>query len=174
MVQYQRECEQRAKFEMEERFQRWKETELTRIRAEEHSTFQHEIEAMRESYDRELQLRRQQTVALEEELNSKLQRKLKDLENTTYQERQKLLQEYEAFRQKEENMKKEQQLHQKALQLEHERVQRKLDEAHRQVQEAERTKDQLAIQLRDQMARYQMGIPHASFLKSLALLAILF
>lgn len=158
MVQFERECEQRVKLDAEEQLAHWKETELARIRAEEQMHFHEELEKMRESYEREHKVRREQAVALEQKLKEKLQRKLSDIESGNYQERQKLLQEYEAFRHKEAHMKKEMELNERTMQLERERVQREIEAAHARVMDADRAKDQLAVKLREEMDRYQMGM----------------
>ena len=128
-----------------------------------------ELEKLKESYDREDQKRQDKLASREEEMQEQIRRKEKEFEAQTYQERQKLLQEYEVFRQREETAKKERELSERALQLEEERIRRKVEEAHEKIAEAERLKESFALKLKDEMTRYQLDFDrqHASTLASL-------
>ena len=140
--------------------------ELKRVESEAQQRYQMELNIMKEAFEKEEDMRRMKLKDMETGLEAEVDRKRRDCDAENYKERQRLLQEQEAFKLRQETLEKEMELARKTLALDEERLHRAVAQANDRLKEAEQQKDQFNGRLKAEMQKYQMDFDreHAQLL----------
>ncbi|XP_032237801.2 oral-facial-digital syndrome 1 protein homolog isoform X2 [Nematostella vectensis] len=147
IIAFQQQCEERKKAELTEEIQRFKSTELARMRVEEKERYHKEITATKDMLEKDYALKAEVLRVKEKETVERLHRQEQLQEEEAYAQRQKMLEEMQAVRDRENEFKRRQELDLKSVRLEEERVKTEADKVRH-----------LQATLKDQEARLQQRI----------------
>ena len=125
MAQYQRECDERARKEIETEIERLRETEISSARSEERAHFAAELatrldELEKEHADRLVRQRRR-----EQDVMSRLAEKERALDAESHAQRQRMLEDIERLSQKQADLDRQKMLHDRQVELDSQRVSEK-------------------------------------------------
>jgi len=143
MQKYQRECDKRARKEIEDEIARIRSTEIIQMRTEERMRYRRELEVVQQQIEEMYKERLSDLRSKEERMSSEIKSKQKIVEDSAFQQRQRILDDMERLREREASARRAEVQNAKRAQLEEDRLAHKAMMLDRQIRDYEKARREI-------------------------------